>query len=121
MGKFSRMTTSWFRPPAEAEPSRQPRVPQKAPLSDQLKPTVDERTADAALQILENQAFVKVFERLRTAALVKFGQSKPGAAGAFDREAAHLVLTTLDTMHEQIKAMADETKIHRRKRNSEEN
>lgn len=113
MSKFSRIKTSWFKP--KAEPSRKPRVASKAAgLTDSFKPTVDERTALAAAEILENGSFERVFKRLRQTAIADFVGAAPGHAGLMQRELAHQGITVLDQIEAEIKAMADQMKLHRR-------
>lgn len=109
---FDRIKTSWFQP--VGQPTRQARVAKK-PLTDQLKPTVDERTSEAALQILENGAFDRVFDRLRTSALSQFTHSGVGVEGMGKREAAHVKITVLDEIKTEIQTYADELKLHKRK------
>ena len=99
----------------KAEPKRQARVAAKKPLSDTLSPTVDERTAEMASAVLENPAFERVFERLRTARLAEFANSELGTAGELTRDKAHLGLIVLDQIKSELEAMADELKLHRHK------
>lgn len=100
---------SWFTP--RGEPSRQPRVSKLAP--EAPEPTIDERTAFAAQELLENHALERVFDRLRKQAFHDITNSRPGAEGLASREASYLKTKVLDEIHTSIRAMADELKFHR--------
>jgi hypothetical protein len=107
------MALSWFQP--KAEPSRTMRVTQPVPLSDKIQPTVDEFTATAAEQILANHAFEKVFQRMRQERLSAIVNSANGVAGLADREEAHMGLKAIDRIEADLRAMADELKLHKRR------
>lgn len=109
---FNRMVTSWFQPDPEAMSERQPRVTARVP--DAMKPSVDEFTAAAAMEMLENRAFITIMERLGDAALQEFTTSDFGVAGLATREAAHLKMRVLDDIRTSVQSMADELKLHRR-------
>lgn len=109
---FDRMSTSWFAPPPEAVPSRGVRMTTHIP--DAIKPTVDEFTARAALEMLENHAFVTIMERMKKEAVNEFTTSLMGESGAHEREAAHLKLRVLDDIETSVRSMADELKLHQR-------
>lgn len=112
MGLFNRMATSWF--PPQAEPTRQTRVSKWAEPPEPVKATVDERTAMAAQEIMENGSFDRVMKRLKAEAFREFSSSAEGEAGAYSRDKAHTKITALDEIEAAISVMADEMKLHKR-------
>lgn len=106
MGVFDRMKVSWFKP--TAEPQRTPRVtfrPEK-----ELPPAIDEKTAEAAAQILENDAFRLVMGRLKSQVYADFANTNK----TFDLPEIHTRLRALEEIEQQIGSMADDLKIRRR-------
>jgi hypothetical protein len=86
----------------------------KETVTDEVTPTVDEFTARAAIELLENRAFIKTFERLRTSALSDITHSQPGLSHAHVREAAHARIVALDAIQAELQSMADELKLHKK-------
>lgn len=105
---------SWFAP--RGEPTRKSRVPQ---LSD-TTPTVDERTAEAAQMLLENPAYEKLMIRLRSEALAQFSTSPVGVSAMYMREEARYQLAAIDKVRDGIQAMADDLKLHYRRKSEEQ-
>ena len=77
------------------------------------EPTIDERTAWAAQELLENDALRRVFDRLRKEAFHGFTNSPPGLGGQVDREAIFTKTRALDEIEASIRAMADQLKFHK--------
>lgn len=109
MSSFSRFMR--FR--SDAEPTREPRVSQRTQITDKMKPTVDERTAEDAAMILETGAVERVFTRLRNLQMQRIVKSMPGTPGITEREAAHMAVYVIDSIEADIRAMADDLKLHR--------
>jgi hypothetical protein len=86
-------------------------------LTDKLEPTVDLRTAEAANEILENQSFTRVFDRLRSEALADFTSSDPTSPWALQEIRQRIA--ALDKIKASIQSLADELKLHHRKRQEE--
>lgn len=104
MSVFDRMKTTWFPPTAVAtRPGREPKMPPA------YKPTVDEDTARAAAQILENRAFERVMTRLEAECHAKFAAS----ANVLELPALQAEVQALGNIRAQIQAMADELKFHK--------
>jgi len=113
MALFNRAT--WF--PPKGEPTRKPRniwSEEEAKKVEKLQPTIDEETARAAQELLESHALERVFDRLRAGAMSDITTSVPGMTGMPGREDAYARIRALDAIRDQIQAMADELKLHRR-------
>ena len=106
------MKLTWFS--AKGEPSRGQRVTSKKALED-IRPTVDEITARAAQEIMENHAFTRVFDNLRQSALADMSSSQMGMAGLQAREEAHTRIKSIDKIQEELQSMADQLKLYRKK------
>lgn len=106
-----RMTFSWFQP--KGEPTREARVSQLAGEFKPPSPTVDERTALAANELLENQAFERAFKRIEAEAHRQFTASTPGVNGVQEREIAYTKVRALAEIRSSLEAMRDELKLHK--------
>lgn len=113
MPLFDRMRTTWF--PPKGEPSRKPRVAFKPPPDNKdTGATIDERTAFAAAEILENHSFERVIKRLRNEAYEEFSSSAEGEAGAYSRDKAHAKIAIIEDIEASIQSMADQIKFFKR-------
>jgi len=104
------MRTSHF-PPSKSKPMRRVHPPA---VSDKLEPTVSYDLAEAAVQVLESQAFDHVYNRLRTEILAQFTSSPPHSAPL--AMALSYRIQALDAVRDGVQALADQMKLHKRRR-----
>lgn len=108
---MNRMSFSWFLP--KGDPSRAPRVSQLAREVEEPTPSVDERTAWAASELLENAAFERAFKRIEAEAMQSFSHSAPGINGLQEREIAYVKVRALAEIRSSLEAMRDQLKLHK--------
>lgn len=109
------MRFSWFAP--KAEPKREPRVRKLVDQVAEPLPTVDYLTAEAAQQLLENTAFDRVISRLRAQSVADFSEADPDEVLRLQK--VSLRAKAIEEIAEQIRAMADELKLHQKRRDRE--